>query len=229
MAAKFLRPPEKRWQVLLLFVLATFALYLPVLGNGFLTDDYAALYRICVEKQVLHTSFFRPLIDISFYFNYLISGLHPWSYYVFNLTVHATACYMTYRVALQLPFFTDERQERFAWVAGWLFLFYPFHNESVVWLAGRLSSMSALCALAAIHFSLKGAASGRNLTLAGVFMLVGLLAYESIFMLPAIIIVLTWQKDSKRGELLRIAGVLTGVLGVYLLVKYLIGGAVLMQ
>ena len=106
--------PEKDWCVLLLFGLVTFALYFPVLGNGFITDDYAALYRILVEKRILYREMLRPLIDISFYFNYLYSGLHPLGYYLFNFCVHVLVGYMVYKVALRLPFFEDRRQFWFA-------------------------------------------------------------------------------------------------------------------
>src|ERR1700677_4302591 len=127
--------------VILLFGALTFLLYFPIPGNGFLTDDYASLYRLLIEKRIPFGETVRPLIDISFYFNYLISGLHPVSYYLFNFVVHTLACYMVYGVALDLPLFTGRRQTGFALAAGLLFLFYPFHNEGVVWLSGRLSSM----------------------------------------------------------------------------------------
>ncbi len=50
--------------VILLFGILTFLLYFPVLGNGFLTDDYASLYRLLIEKRVPFGDASRPLIDI---------------------------------------------------------------------------------------------------------------------------------------------------------------------
>lgn len=177
----------------MLFGVLTFLLYFPVLGNGFLTDDYASLYRLLVEKRVPFGEMSRPLIDISFYFNYLISGLRPVSYYLFNLIVHALTGYLVYRVGLDLPLFAGRRQETFALAAGTLFLFYPFHSEGVVWLSGRLSSMAALCGLAAIHFSLVKKWPWGWL-LAVLCWYVGLFAYESILILPGVVVLLEWIK-----------------------------------
>jgi hypothetical protein len=199
--------------VILLFGVLTFLLYFPILGNGFLTDDYASLYRLLIEKRVPFGDMSRPLIDISFYFNYLISGLHPVSYYIFNLCVHAAVCFMVYRVALDLGLFAGRQGFAYALTAGMLFVFYPFHNEGVVWLSGRLSSMAALCGLLAIHFSLTmrlpwGAA------LAVLCWYIGLFAYESIIVLPGVVVLLEWIKfrDVRRGFRSLAVWVLAGLL-----------------
>lgn len=216
----------KNWMVLLLFALGTALLYFPVLGNGFLTDDYASLYRILIEKRMLYRELLRPLIDISFYLNFLVCGLHPLGYYIFNLCVHALTCYMVYRVALDLPLFTASRKVGFAMTAGLLFLFYPFHNEGVVWLSGRLSSMAALFGLLAIHFSLTRAWPW-NFLLAALFWVIGLFAYESIIVLPAVILLFEWMKYRDVGRGLRSAAAwcLTGLL--WLVMRWLVAGSLL--
>lgn len=218
--------PKNRTVVLLLFVLGTVLIYLPVLGNGFLTDDYAALYRLLVEKRVLYREFMRPLIDISFYLNWLISGLHPLGYYLFNLLVHAFTCFMVYRVAMDLPLIEADRRDAFALTAGLLFLFYPFHNEGVVWLAGRLSSMAALSALLAIHFSLRRRRPW-GFWLAAFCWFAGLFAYESTIVLPALILVLEWLKGCDRRRLIRLALAWTAAGVVWLGMRVLIAGQLL--
>ena len=177
------------WFVLTVFALGTLLLYFPVLHNGFLTDDYAALYRITVQHHILYREFLRPLIDITFYLNYLLSGLHPAGYYIFNFVIHALTCYMVYRVALDLELFEGATRYQFAWMAGILFLVYPFHNEGIVWLSGRLSSMAAFCGLLAVHFNLTRRWP-LDFLLAAVCWLIGLFAYESIIVLPLILLVL---------------------------------------
>jgi hypothetical protein len=203
-----------------------FLLYFPVLGNGFLTDDYAALYRLLIQKRVLFEGMVRPLIDISFYFNYLISGLHPVGYYIFNLCIHALVCCMVYQVTLDLPMFSGRRQQWFALTAGFLFLFYPFHNEGVVWLSGRLSSLAALFGLMAIHFAM-GTKRPWNMVLAVVCWWVGLFAYESIIVAPAAALVFEWIKyrDMRRGLRSASAWVAAGVL--WLGMRYLAAGTIL--
>jgi hypothetical protein len=212
--------------VILLFGALTFLLYFPVLGNGFLTDDYASLYRLLIEKRVPFEETIRPLIDISFYFNFLISGIHPVSYYIFNFCVHALTCYMVYRVALDLPLFSARRQRVFAMTAAFLFLFYPFHNEGVVWLSGRLSSMAALFGLMAIHFSL-ARKSPWGIVPAVLCWYAGLFAYESIIVLPAMVLLFEWIKfrDVRRG--LQTVAVWTGAGLLWIAMRYVAAGGLL--
>jgi hypothetical protein len=212
--------------VILILAALVFLLYFPVLGNGFLTDDYAALYRLLIQKRVLFEEMVRPLIDISFYFNYLISGLHPVGYYLFNFCVHALCCFMVYRVALDLPVFSGRKHQVFAVMAALIFLFYPFHNEGVVWLAGRLSSMAALFGLMAIHFLLVKRRH-LNLVLAVLCWWVGLFAYESILVLPGVALLFEWIKfrDVRRGLISFSVWVVAGV--GWLGMRYLVSGQLL--
>src|SRR5258708_37627135 len=126
--------PRNRLLLFLLFAVGTLLIYFPVLGNGFLTDDYASLYRILVEKQMLYRESMRPLIDISFYLNWLISGLHPLGYYLFNLLVHAFTCFMVYRVAMDLPLIAADRRGGGLLAAGPSFFFFSFSFFSGGWV-----------------------------------------------------------------------------------------------
>ena len=200
-----------------------FLLYFPVLGNGFLTDDYAALYRILVERRILYRDMLRPLIDISFYFNYLISGLHPLGYYIFNFLVHAANCYLVYLVASGIALFADRRQQYFAVLSGLAFALYPFHNEPVVWLSGRLSSLAALAGLWAIYLSMSPKGP-RNWIGPALLWITGLFAYESIIGLPLIILGL---RCSNRRQFLREALIWVAVAVVWALIHYGLAGSML--
>src|SRR5579863_164610 len=96
--------------VILLFTVVGFAIYIPILGNGFLSDDYDSLYRIYIQKRILYKEFLRPMIDISFYFNYLISGLSAWSYYLFNISVHVINALLVFRFAAGFVLFSKKDQ-----------------------------------------------------------------------------------------------------------------------
>ena len=204
-------------------IVLAFLLYFPVLGNGFLTDDYAALYRILVEKRILYRDMLRPLIDISFYLNYLVSGLHPFGYYVFNFLVHAMNCYLVYLIASRMTLFEDRRQTYFALLSGLAFALYPFHSEPVVWLSGRLSSIAAAAALWAIYVALcrKGPWDWVGPAL---LWIAGLFAYESIIGLPLIILVLRF---SGWRRFLREASIWAGVGIFWLLLHYVLAGSML--
>lgn len=216
----------KNRYVILLFVGLTFLLYFPVLGNGFLTDDYAALYRLLIQKRVLFEEMVRPLIDISFYFNYLVFGLHPFGYYLFNFCIHGLACFMVFRVASDLPLFGGVRQRVFALTAGFFFLVYPFHSEAVVWLSGRLSSMAALFGLMAIHIALTKKGVWGYVLAVGCWW-IGLFAYESIVVLPGVLLLFEWIKFREARRFWRGLGVWAGAGLLWLGMRVIVAGRLL--
>jgi protein O-mannosyl-transferase len=209
----------------ILFAVVGFVLYAPVLGNGFLSDDYDSLYRICIQKRILYREFLRPMIDISFYLNYLVSGLSPWSYYLFNISVHIVNAVLVFRFALIFTLFNKKDQFLFAWLSGFLFLVYPFHNESIVWLSGRLSSMACLFALLSLQTAYQRS-GGMAMVLSAVFYLLGLLCYESILFLPIAILVIYWLKNKSFVKLV-VPGVFwLGITSTYLFVRFLLSGEI---
>jgi len=197
-------------------------IFFPVLNNAFLSDDYDSLYRILIEKQIIYKEFFRPLIDVSFFLNYLISGLHPWSYYVVNLMLHIASGFMVYKVANRFVLFDEAKQWYFAFASGLLFIIYPFHNEGTVWLTGRLASVACFCALLALYWSMHTHQQAKYFFAGVIVFWIALLGYESIILLPFIIIAwnITFEKSIKQLLQLFFAWLL--VAAIYLIVrKYL--------
>jgi hypothetical protein len=88
-----------------------FFVFSSILDNSFLSDDYDSLYRICIEKRVIVKEFLRPMIDISFYVNYLISGLDSRSYYIFNLIVHILNAFLLYKFSLKYIFLSNSARK----------------------------------------------------------------------------------------------------------------------
>ncbi|HLA59181.1 MAG TPA: hypothetical protein VK622_10490, partial [Puia sp.] len=211
--------------VTLLFTAIGFVIYMPLLGNGFLSDDYDSLYRIYIQKRILYKEFLRPMIDISFYFNYLISGLSAWSYYLFNIIVHIINALLVFRLAAGYTLFSKKDQRLFAFWSGLLFLIYPFHNESIAWLSGRLSSMACLFAL--ISLIINSERKGKMaIILSALFFLFGLLSYESIIFLPAIIIMIQWLKGRSMKNLFVQTGFWLLAISVYLSLRFLLSGEI---
>jgi hypothetical protein len=211
--------------VTLLFTAIGFIIFAPVLGNGFLSDDYDSLYRIYIEKRILYREFLRPMIDISFYLNYLISGLSPWSYYVFNVSVHIINALLLFRLVMGFRLFSEKDQWLFATLSGFLFLIYPFHNESIVWLSGRLSSMACLFAL--VSLIIANERSGRIATLlSALFYLLGLLCYESIILLPVIIFIIRWLKVRSLKKLWIPGFFWLSITVFYLIIRFAISGEI---
>ena len=211
--------------VILFFTATGFILYYPVLGNTFLSDDYDSLYRIYIEKRILYREFFRPMIDISFYFNYLVSGTSPGSFYIFNLVVHIINALLLFRFTQRIGMAGKKDQFLFGAVSAFLFLIYPFHNESISWLSGRLSSMACLFALLSMVLS-REKSGGLFIFLSIVCYLIGLLCYESIIVLPLIIIVLNRHQYKSAREIISYSLYWVCTAGIYLLTRLLLSGEI---
>jgi protein O-mannosyl-transferase len=211
--------------VTLLFTVVGLVIYIPLLGNGFLSDDYDSLYRIYIQKRILYREFLRPMIDISFYFNFLISGLSAWSYYIFNIVVHIINALLLFRLASRYVLFSKKDQWLFAFWSALLFLIYPFHNESIAWLSGRLSSMACLFAL--ISLIIASERKGKMASImSAIFFLLGLLCYESIIFLPGIILIIQWLKERSVKNLFVQGGFWFLVACFYLLIRLLLSGEI---
>src|SRR5688572_30055184 len=145
-----------QWLILSLLALL---LYIPVIGNYFVNDDFVVLKKVCLEKELNTEGFFRPLSDISIYANYIFSGFNPLAYTITSIVIHAFNALLLFHFCLRWPFTEDIKLKRlFAGIAAVFFLTYPFHNEPVVWLLGRaslLASTFAFMALAIITGSWK--------------------------------------------------------------------------
>lgn len=217
--------PRTILSVTILFTVICFIIYSPVLGNDFLSDDYDSLYRIYIQKRILYREFLRPMIDLSFYFNYILSGLSPWSYYVFNISVHIINALLIFRFLSGFVLFSKRDQYLFACVGSFLFLVYPFHNESVVWLSGRLSSMA--CLFAMISLIIANEKSGiKSVFVSGIFYLIGLLCYESIIFLPVIILIITWLKEKSFKKLIIPGFFWLLATGFYLVARFILSGEI---
>lgn len=201
-------------------------LYFPLLDNAFLSDDFRSLHRILIEKRILYKEVFRPLIDISFYINYLLSGLNPASYYVVNILVHCLSAYMVFRVSLRCQVSKDQDQLIFAALSGFFFLIYPFHNESVAWLTGRLSSIAGLCALIILYWSMEYGQVLKYFILSVLVFLFALTGYESIIFLPAILLVWNWQAFPSKKKLAVLFLGWIGVIVFYIVGRYIISGKI---
>lgn len=165
------------------------------------------------------------MIDVSFYFNYLISGLSAGSYYFFNITVHIVNTLLLFRFSSRLWLVDEKYQYLTALLTAFFFMVYPFHNESVAWLSGRLSSMACLFALLALIISNEKKGTGFLLLSIACY-LAGMLCYEAIFFLPIIIILLNWR-SYKSKRLLYFEGICwAAATCIYPLLRLLIAGEI---
>src|SRR6185312_13703397 len=225
-----LKPPIVR-RLLLLALLITAAVYWSGLSGSWLFDDYPnivdnpgvqphevsvpALVRAALSSPA--SDFKRPLASLSFAANYLVSGLNPWSWKLFNLVVHLLNGMLVFLLARMLllatppssPTQTVDGERRRANIvatliaAGWMLL--PINLTAVLYVVQREESMANLFVL----LGLIGYVTGRQHMLRsheshgwGGFLLcaaslavstsIGLLAKETAVMLPLYAFLIEW-------------------------------------
>jgi hypothetical protein len=184
-----------------MFITGSLLIYIPVINNNFAADDFQVVHRVAIQGKIFVNGFFRPLSDITLYVNYWLDSLNPASFRITNILVHACCSFLVYHLARRLGgyVFTIHNVNLFSWVSAVLFLTYPFHNESVVWVVGRASILAAFFGLACLLVVVSDINSYAKRILAGLFYLIGLFAYESIFFIPLMVMILQYkQKSSYR-------------------------------
>ena len=173
--------------VFLGFLALGLIIYFPVLNKGLLSDDFLVMRRVGLEGVVFIKGFFRPLSDITLYFNYWMGGFEGIYYTSFNLLLHVFGSFFLYLFCKRWNGLPATNRKYFAILVGLLFLTYPFHNESVVWGVGRASLLAGFFGIAAMLVSVSNLKFSWQLVWANLFYFIGLTAYESIFLLPAMI------------------------------------------
>lgn len=185
------------------YVVTAIVIFAPLLNNGFAADDYYVMHRVGMEGDVLAAGFFRPLSDITLYVNYLIGGFNAFNYHFTNIFLHGIAAFMMFCICLKVSFFekltVDKRYPAF--IAGLLFVTYPFHSESVAWVVGRASLLAGLFGIAAMLMAVSTYGIVTRVLFSCIFFFIGLLAYESIFPLPAIVVILLWFNRAGTREI----------------------------
>ncbi len=145
------------WLPLLIF-LVPFVYYWPVIGSGFVSDDFfyhwIFIWDISdyIEQISLiyqgHSSypFFRPVVLFSFQIDYLLWGLNAVGFHFTNLFIHSINAVLLYYLARVLGI-----KEFGAAICALFFGLYPANPEVVTWISGRFDLMTTMFTLLALH------------------------------------------------------------------------------
>jgi protein O-mannosyl-transferase len=191
--------PEKRNLVLaLLLVVATLALYNPVIHHPFVNfdDDRYVTDNIHVRAG-LHwdtvkwafTSFdeanWHPLTWLSHALDCEFFGQNPAGHHYINVLLHALNAVLLFWVLWRATGSTAP-----SWVVAALFALHPINVESVAWVAERktvLSMLFLLLALEAYGWYVRKPSLGRYATVAALFAC-GLMAKPMVITLPFLLL-----------------------------------------
>ncbi len=164
-------------QTVVVFALASLAAYFNSFQGAFIFDDNAMVVDPNIGKPLQGRLAGRPVVSLSFTFNYWIDGFNTRGYHFANLLIHFLAALTLFdlvRRTLLLPRFGSHYQTSAGWIAfiaGILWLVHPMNTQSVTYIVQRCESMMGLFFLASIWCYLNGRQSGQNYwhALAGLF------------------------------------------------------------
>jgi len=187
----------KRGVVFFLFLLLVAVIYSPLVNKSFSSDDFQILRRVVfAEHGILIKGFFRPLSDITLYYvNYCLVGFNPLWYNIYNFISHACTAYLIFLIAGRIQWVPVARRPFFSWLSALLFITYPFHNEPVVWAVGRASLMAGLFGALSMLAAVSNIRIRLKYLLVCVFYFIAMSGYESVLVLPGIILLLVYDRE----------------------------------
>ncbi len=159
----------------------------------FLNDDFLHLYLTSQGKWLQQNSF-RPVCDLSMWLDYKIWGLNAVGFHLTNTLLHIICTFLVYKFSKRLleKYHQSAIASSNALLIAAVFFVYAFHAETIYWVIGRSSSLGAIFFLLSSIFYLGRNHSNRNKFAAVLFFCIGLLTYESVWIIPAAFATISW-------------------------------------
>lgn len=138
-----------------LLVFITFQAYGPALHGPFVLDDLGLPYynpRFETERFASWISGVRPLLMLSFWGNFQLSGRDTFWYHVVNVLLHLLNGGLVYFIVRRILGRREQdttRRDLASAAAALLFLLHPVQTESVAYIASRSETLSGVFFLAA--------------------------------------------------------------------------------
>lgn len=169
--------------------------YAPTLGAFFQSDDFFLIEAVSVGGPfgiwTTDSFFFRPLTTASLYLDWLLFERTASGYHATSLLLHAANALLVGWIAARIA--SPTRVDPLAGFFGAaLFAVLPSHSEAVCWIAARSDLLATFGGLAATAAFIAYRRSHRSalLGVAWACFGAGLLAKESILLLPGILLAL---------------------------------------
>jgi hypothetical protein len=146
------------------------ALFLPLIGRGFVHDDFMWLANVAYQPR-WHgltnptPSFYTPLTWLTFKLDWTLWGLRAFPMAFENLLLHILNTLLLYRLAWRLW-----QSHAAAWWAAFGFaLLYLANSWAVMWISARTHLLATLFCLAAMLATVRYVQSERRKLLAALF------------------------------------------------------------
>ena len=192
---------RKNFSWLLALILISFFIYAFNLNSPLFWDDdewvkgnifvhsFSYLKEIFTQNVEagfgLNSNYYRPLLLLSFLFNYAIHGIAPLGYHLLSNGFHiANGVLIFFLLARFL-------NQRAAFIAGLLFLIHPVQTEAVSYISGRGDPMSVFFMLLALWFYVKYSEVKKKLFVISslLFVILAVLSRETAILFPLLLTV----------------------------------------
>jgi len=143
------------------------------------------------------SSYYRPLVNVSFMAEYQVFGLNSFFYNLDNLLLHVLNAFLVWALVSVMT-----TNSTMGFLVGLLFVLHPIHAEAVANISGRAILLSACFSLSTFIFFIlyRQHNKGKFLWLSGIAFILGLLCKESTAVLPGVMVIYLWVKNkSMRG------------------------------
>lgn len=208
-------------------LLIVFVIHLPLVLNGFHTDDFMVLEIIknglssSAIKWMENPANFRPLVNLIIYVRYWFLGENAGLWYLLNILLHLLATTLLYKLAKRLW------DKDTAVLAALFFGIYFQHFEAVLWLYGIVRLLAAIFVLLTIYYYHKAMAEFKRISIIAsyLYFALGLLCVEDVVCLTIFLVVgvgLYDISDLKRRSLYGIG--FAAITLTYLAIRLLFGG-----
>jgi hypothetical protein len=196
-------------------------------GLFFLADDFIHIpqssHNLLAQRNSL-----RPIGNISLHIDFLWSGKLAMGYHVTNSLLHITNSVLVFYFfkILQEKYAQVANNNLLAFLVSTCFFVYPFHSEAVFWIIGRSGSLGCLFFLVAFISFLQKEKSIAWFIACLLSFEFGLLAYESCWVFPLVVLLFFIFLQKNKKQWLYVAAIWL-VFAIHLVYRYQVTGELL--
>lgn len=217
---------RQRNRIAVALIAAGLLAFAPNLNAFFLSDDFVLLSWTHNPSPSAVPAFFdpntgwfyRPLVKLVYWAGQIVFGFHAAPFHMLSLALHGVNAYLVYRLLNQAGTWAS-------WLGGvsaaLVFLLDPHNAETVSWISAVGDLIGLFCVLANLLLFRRYMERGSYLALAGALVLfvVGLLARETVALLPGLLLLyaLTQSEEVRSRRLWPVLAAHAAILLAYLL------------
>ncbi len=175
----------KKYWIQVLTVCLGFMIFLKILNNFFISDDFVFLEYARNNFRPENSKIYRPLAYILTEVQFYLFGLHPFGYYFTNVAAYILTGVMLINISLkiaELNKIVSNDKYLIGTIVALFFITYPYNNESVAWISGKASLFASMFCMISYNIYLLTNNDKKHFVLLSLFSyFISLFFYESVW------------------------------------------------